>query len=405
MGNHHSAPARPTRVCASQGAWIEGEAVRQLDAVARLAGVVAAAGMPDLHPGRGWPVGAAFLSQGWLYPATIGSDVGCGMALWTTSLRRSRVRPAKLAACLEGLDRPWEMDRIEEALRAAEIPSGPFDLSLGTVGGGNHFLELLRVGEVFDGPGFAQQGLDPDLLVLLVHTGSRGLGGEFFRRHAERFGASPLAAESDEGVDWLKTQQHALAWAATNRAACATRALEALGAEGIPVLDAPHNFIEGWSGAAPDWAGGGVVERGFLHRKGAARAVGATVLPGSRGDLTFLMEGGANPTTLLSTAHGAGRKISRGEAKEKLQGRLSKKELTRTRFGGVVVCGDDQLLWEEAPECYRKASAVAEEVEACGAARRIAAFEPVTTFKTSSKAERGMDRDSGRGRRRLPPCC
>lgn len=397
MGNFTN--ARMLRARAADGAWIEGEAMRQLEAAGVLDGMRASAGMADLHPGRGWPVGGAFVSEALLRPILIGGDVGCGMALWATDLRRGRTRTDKAAARLEGLDLPWDPRRVQEHLSDSGVPSGPFDASMGTIGGGNHFLELQRVAEVFDFEAFAPLGLDPDLLVLLVHTGSRGLGEDFFRSHAARFGAEPLEADSEEGREWSAGHDAACAWAAANRRACAIRALEALGAEGRPILDSPHNFVERRRVPLPEWAGGGILADGLLHRKGAQRAEGTLILPGSRGDLSFLLSGLATEETLFSTAHGAGRKISRGEAKEKLQDRFDKKSLSRTRFGGTVVCGDEDLLWEEAPECYRKAERVAAECEALGSARRIASLEPVVTFKTSSKAANPQeDRRGARGR-------
>lgn len=76
--------------------WIEGNAVRQLEATARLPHMLRVAGMPDLHAGRGYPVGAAFFSCDRFYPALIGNDIGCGMALWQTDLAIRKAKPAKL---------------------------------------------------------------------------------------------------------------------------------------------------------------------------------------------------------------------------------------------------------------------------------------------------------------------
>ena len=105
------------------------------------------AGMPDLHPGRGYPVGAAFFSVGRFYPALIGNDIGCGMALWQTDLSAAKAKPAKLARQLGSIDTPldagWQA-RIDEIL-----PNHPFQTALGTIGGGNHFAELQTVDTVY----------------------------------------------------------------------------------------------------------------------------------------------------------------------------------------------------------------------------------------------------------------
>ena len=95
------------RVIASESTWIEGDALRQLDDTARLPGMIRAVGMPDLHPGKGSPVGAAFLSRDVIRPALVGSDIGCGMALWSSDLRERKARPDRLAERLDGLDELW----------------------------------------------------------------------------------------------------------------------------------------------------------------------------------------------------------------------------------------------------------------------------------------------------------
>ena len=82
---------------AADDTWIEGKAIQQLETTARLPGMHRVAGMPDLHPGRGYPVGAAFFAIGRLYPALVGNDIGCGMALWRTDLPTA-CRPAATSA-------------------------------------------------------------------------------------------------------------------------------------------------------------------------------------------------------------------------------------------------------------------------------------------------------------------
>ena len=115
---------------------------------------------------------------------------------------------------------------------------------------------------------------------------------------------------------------------------------------------------------------------------------------------------------MRSLAHGAGRKLARHEARGKLKGLYRREDLERNPFGGRVVCGDELLLWEEAPECYKDASSVVGDLEAAGLLSVIATFRPVITFKTSQSArdetrgnregwkrERRAARDAKRGRR------
>ena len=93
-------------IIADSDTWIEGRAVQQLETTAKLPQMLRMAGMPDLYPGRGYPVGAAFFSVGRFYPALIGNDIGCGMALWQTDLSAAKAKPAKLAKQLGSIDAP-----------------------------------------------------------------------------------------------------------------------------------------------------------------------------------------------------------------------------------------------------------------------------------------------------------
>ena len=103
----HSNDTSKVRLIASDQSWIEGEAIRQLQQTAQLEGMFAAVGLPDLHPGKGGPVGAAFLCRKRIYPQIVGSDVGCGIGLWQTSLKTRKVKRDKWANRLKDLGQPW----------------------------------------------------------------------------------------------------------------------------------------------------------------------------------------------------------------------------------------------------------------------------------------------------------
>jgi release factor H-coupled RctB family protein len=362
------------RVVASASTWIEGEALRQLDATAQMDGMRLAVGMPDLHPGKGSPVGAAFLSEGVIHPALVGSDIGCGMALHVTSMPIRKIRPDRIAERLNGLDLPWPGDTAEW-LGAEGARSTPFDDALGTPGRGNHFLEAQKVHEILDRTVFDALGLDDERLHLLVHSGSRGLGDHILRKHSAKHGSSAVTVPGD-GDAYITEHDQAVAWARANRSLCAHRALAALGIEGKRVLDICHNSV---TTARIDGC------TFWLHRKGAAPAdVGPVVIPGSRGDLSFVvMPMPDTSRSLWSLAHGAGRKIARHEARGKLREFYRREDLDRTIFGGRVVCGDEVLLWEEAPECYKDVAGVVDDLVAAGLVSIVASFEPVVTFKTS----------------------
>ncbi len=158
-----SAPPAHVRVIASPQSWVEGEAVRQLEAMARLPGMRLAVGLPDLHPGKGAPVGAAFTSEGFLYPYLVGNDIGCGMGLWDVDLAARKAKPERWAGKLD-LEGPWSGD-AEGFLAGHEVRACGFEAALGTVGGGNHFAEVQRVDAVHDPKAFAGLGLAADRLL------------------------------------------------------------------------------------------------------------------------------------------------------------------------------------------------------------------------------------------------
>ncbi len=168
------------RLLASANSWIEGEAVRQLYTAARLEGVRLAVGFPDLHPGKGSPVGAAFITEGVIYPHLIGGDIGCGMALFKTNLVQRDIKLSRWADLRFDLEHPWEGD-VGEVLAAAELESTEFDEALGTIGSGNHFAELQKVEAVLGAAAFRRLGLGKQQLEVLIHSGSRGLGESVLR--------------------------------------------------------------------------------------------------------------------------------------------------------------------------------------------------------------------------------
>src|SRR5215472_13446221 len=218
------------RLFASPKSWIEGEALRQLYAAAKLEDMRLAVGFPDLHPGKGGPVGAAFVTDGVIHPYLIGSDIGCGMALFKTDLVQRDIELNRWAELRFDLEHTWEGD-VSEVLAAAGLESTEFDEALGTIGGGNHFAELQRVEEVLDASAFKRFGLGKQQLVVLVHSGSRGLGESILRAYVDEHQANGSDAESFAAAAYLKDHDTAVRWAKTNRALVARRFVEAIGAE------------------------------------------------------------------------------------------------------------------------------------------------------------------------------
>ncbi len=303
------------QVCllASKNSWIEGQAIQQLHNTAGLPGMFRVAGMPDLHPGKGYPIGAACLSQGQLYPALVGSDIGCGMALWQSDVIVRKAKPDSWAQALTGVESPlnasWQQ-AIHDEKQQRHIQQQGFDSALGTMGGGNHFAEFQQVDEIFDRARFDACGLDKQRIQLLVHSGSRGLGQQILQQHVQQFGHAGLSDGSSEQQAYLQQHDDALRWAELNRELIARRFLQAIKTEGRPLLDVNHNLVSQVTDTQPGW----------LHRKGATPSdQGLVVIPGSRGDYSWLVEPIADAshasTTLWSLAHGAGRKWKRSDCK------------------------------------------------------------------------------------------
>lgn len=360
------------RVLASESVWMEDEAIRQLERAAELPGMHLAVGLPDLHPGNGIPVGAAFLAKGILYPHLLGNDVGCGMALWSTDLRRRKMKREQWMRRLRDLDSPWEV-HIEGWLSEHGLAPLRPDDGLGTIGGGNHFAELQVVEEILDPSAFQNLGLVEDGLVLLVHSGSRGLGEALFRSRVEGLGGRGVEQDTEAARRYLHEHDALLRWAETNRSLIAHRFLSKLGAGGRRILDLCHNSVTRTT----------VEGGGWLHRKGAAPADrGPVVIPGSRGSLTYLAAPhGDQAANAFSTVHGAGRKWKRSDARSRLARRYRPEALVKTDLGGWVICEDRDLLYEEAPQAYKDIDGIVSDLVARDLIRVIARFRPLITYK------------------------
>lgn len=373
MMNECTGEQAEVRVLASANNWIEGTAEQQLKKTACLAGMRLAVGLPDLHPGKGSPIGAAFAVEGRIYPALVGSDIGCGVALWQTSLRASKIRREAWADKLRRLEEPWDGDAGAWLAERGIAPSG-FEHSLGTIGGGNHFAELQVIERVENAEAFEKAGLSAEQVYLLVHRGSRGFGEAILREHVERFRFEGLDSGSPEAAEYLKRHEHARHWAEANRSLIAAKVLDRLGAEGEQRLDVCHNWIE------PREVGGRAC---WLHRKGAAPSTyGPLVIPGSRGAFSYLvLPVDAGERSCYSLAHGAGRKWARTDSRARLEKRFTAKELTRTDLGSHVICEDRELLYEEAPQAYKNITVVIDDLVREGLIQVVALLRPVVTYK------------------------
>lgn len=372
------------KIVSGPKSWIEGAAIAQLERIANYPHMESVIGMPDLHPGPGIALGAVFITTDHIYPHLVGSDIGCGMAVYRTSARMGK--PERVAKKLKGLERGVDNPERYEARCA---PTG-FESSLGTVGRGNHFAEFL----VPDGI------VEPDLYtafageaesLLLVHSGSRGYGEKILFDHTARFHDSGISVDDVYEYDaYVKAHDHAMRFAYVNRQCIAERILDMIDAAGTLIKDVPHNFLEGCINsvsltATPTEPGKITgVTRQFFHRKGAIPSnAGMVIIPGSRGSHSYLVQPlGNDKDTGYSLSHGAGRKMSRRDARVKFnEERDSIKKLQRTKFNSVVICEDRELLMEEASEAYKGIDRVVQDLVDHDLVKVVAMLRPAITYK------------------------
>ena len=356
----------------SKNTWIEGEALEQLKQLATIPEMSAVMGMPDLHAGKGCPIGVVSLSKHHLFPALAGSDIGCGIGLWNTDLQRRKAKRDRWAA---RLNLEGTLPEVASPLAEAGLSSTAFDAALGTIGGGNHFAELQCIEEVFDTKACLELGLSKTNLVLTVHSGSRGLGQHILDTYLGTQGYKSIPEHSEEAERYLEAHDHALRWAVLNRKVIAHRFLRCIGADWQRVLDGCHNMISRELISNEEY---------WVHRKGAASTRSRfVVVPGSRGSATYLLQAKGDQTANAYTiAHGAGRKWKRSEVKGRLSKRYSVADLQQTRLGSLVLCDDRRLLYEEAPQAYKNIEQVISDLEHFGLVSRVARLSPIITYKS-----------------------
>ena len=430
---------------------------------------------PDFHRGSGIPVGTVVDARGFVVPGAVGNDVCCGMRLLATDVTRDELAPVRAALernlraiFFQGKrDIPMSPRQREALLRdglgglhaargdnagtgiwryydpaqqeadlarvhfGGGLPArGTFafdawiqasgardgrDIQIGSVGGGNHFVELQSVEDLHDGPSAYAFGLARGAITIMAHSGSVGLGhmvgGHFGERahalyprgvpHPEHgFYVLPaVGPHAAEAATYLDAMRNAANFAFANRlflGLMAVRALEETLGRAVSarlVFDAPHNLI---------WEEG---DR-YLHRKGATPALGAdggrgpfgytghpVIIPGSMGASSYVLAGEGNEAALCSACHGAGRSLPRGRSShvgDDVYARAMETvrvvtpidpESPQVRNRRDILGKYHQRLKEEAPFAYKPITPVVQTVEDAGVARRVARLFPVVTVK------------------------
>lgn len=426
--------------------------------VATLPGIVKASyAMPDAHWGYGFPIGgvAAFdAGEGGVISAGgVGFDISCGVRTLYTGLKSGDLDngarealatslyhaiPAGLGstghihlndrqmdemlaggarwAVAQGYGIAADLERIEENGRMSGADPDKVSKQarqrqqdeMGTLGSGNHYLEVQRVAGIFDQDAARRFGLREDDIVISIHCGSRGLGHqigtEFLKRMvlaAPGFGielpdrelaCAPIA--STLGRDYLGAMRAAINCALANRQIITHLARAAVQeifpGIGLPLFyDVSHNTCKEESHVVD-----GKARRLFVHRKGATRALGPghedlpsafrdvgqpVLVGGSMGTGSHILAGTKEQRAFSSACHGAGRAMSRSAAKKRWHGRDIVNELGRR---GIIIRGHSlRGIAEEAPRAYKDVDQVVDSADHAGLARKVARLEPLICVK------------------------
>jgi len=441
---------------------LEGDqCVQQVVNVAHLPGIVGPSiAMPDIHWGYGFPIGgvAAFDEKdGVISPGGVGYDINCGVRLLRTPLSVGEVRP-KLSALMDTLFQtipsgvgssrsdvrlsPKQLDRVLtqgarwtveqgygtprdlECIEAnGTLPADPDAVSrrakergknqLGTVGSGNHFVEVGYVAEIFDEAAANRLGLKHDGVTIFIHSGSRGLGYQVCEDNldtmvqaADKYGidlpdkqlcCAPLS--SPEARHYIDAMNAAANYAFANRQLMShyvRTALRKMFSSTVAdqcdlVYDVAHNIAK-----FEDHEVRGKQRRVCVHRKGATRAfppghpditeryrdIGQPVLiPGDMGRYSFVLVGtaGAFDETFGSTCHGAGRRMSRHQAKMAARSRNVPRELEDR--GIQIRAASRRTIDEEIPEAYKDVRQVVDVVHGAGIGKKVARLTPIGVVK------------------------
>jgi len=423
------------------------KSLEQLINMATMPGILGyALAMPDIHQGYGFPIGgvAAFdLKKGVISPGGIGYDINCGVRLLRSEKSLSDVE-SKLQELAESIFREvpsgvgktgpvrlsvQEMDRVLEggAEQVQKMGYGdPQDIAqlesngvleqadsscvselakkrgseqLGTMGGGNHFVEVDVVETIYDADEANRLGLFEGQVTMLIHSGSRGLGHQvatdYIRKmtqempkhdiHLPDRALACVPFQSDAGQAYFGAMSAAANYAWANREVITWELREAwrltLGQQAGPisvVYDVAHNIAK-----QERYSIGGQERDCIVHRKGASRSFpGQPVLiPGSMGTFSYVLVGQqkAMEVSFGSCCHGAGRRWSRTHARQQTQ---PEELMNRLQAQGIhVEAGSTRGLTEEAPDAYKDVNEVVDVIDSVGIAKKVVRLKPLCVIK------------------------
>lgn len=321
--------------------------------------------MPDAHSGYGMPIGGILATHGVVVPNAVGVDIGCGMCAVRTDLMHSETNTKKLKSVLSDIRNliPLGFEHHKTEQEEARMPHGykvdeltivrqQYEAALkqiGTLGGGNHFIELQR-----DNDGY---------IWIMVHSGSRNIGykvADYYNKLAKQLNTlwyadfsiktdlAFLPLETSEAQAYMNEMNYCIDFALSNRSLMMERAKEAL-LENFPsvtfgdMINIAHNYAAWENHFGKDV---------LVHRKGAtsAREGQMGIIPGSQGTRSYIVRGKGNPESFMSCSHGAGRVMSRSQAVKTLD---LKAEVEKLDSQGILHAIRGQKDLEEAASAYK----------------------------------------------------
>ncbi|MDO6602256.1 RtcB family protein [Arenibacter palladensis] len=453
----------PARVIASEtllDAIMEDRSLVQLVNVASLPGIIGASlVMPDVHEGYGFPIGgvaATLYPNGAISPGGIGYDINCGVRLLTSQQNAEEIKfkleelsKEMYAQIPSGMGKggqinlnPKEMDEVltkgaqwavdngyadkedlaymesngrldnADPVMVSEMAKKRGSDQLGTIGSGNHFVEVDYVEEIYDPIPAEAYGLSEGQVVVLIHTGSRGLGHQVATDYIrEIMAAMPnygikvpdrelacVPFNSQEGEKYFKAMCAAANFAWCNREIISWEVRKAwknvFGTDVDPLklmYDVAHNIAKIETHQVD-----GEKLKVLVHRKGATRAFGPgfedlpqryksvgqpVIIPGSMGTSSYILAGAnrSEEISFGSCCHGAGRKLSRTAAKKQVNAPVLKEKLKE--MGIYVQAGSFKGIAEEAPIAYKDVDEVVETIQNSGIAKKVAKLRPMAVVK------------------------
>ncbi len=322
--------------------------------------------MPDCHQGYGMPIGGVLATKGYIIPNAVGVDIGCGMMATKTNLKASEQTPEKLKKYMEriremvplGFTRNMErcnsslMPRLDDTMPVVEREFENARKQMGTLGGGNHFIEL--------------QKDTTDNMWVMVHTGSRNLGkkvadyynekaieitSQCFSKVEPEWELAFLKENTDWGRYYIREMTFCIDFAIRNRKMIMEKIMHCLDAQVKNQIEIAHNYAQVESHFG---------ENVWVHRKGAVLAKEGIrgIIPGSQGTKSYITEGLGNKLSFDSCSHGAGRAMGRKEAMRRLN---IEEEIKMMDAKGIIHGMRSTEELDEAPSAYKNIDIVMEE--------------------------------------------